>query len=44
MYFDIVIDFKEENPSKVRKGLIKELTNKFPNYKYIVVIDSDLSD
>ena len=44
VYFDIVIDFKEENPSKVRKGLIKELTNEFPNYKYIVVIDSDLSD
>ncbi len=44
VYFDIVIDFKEESPVKVRKSLTKDLSSKFPNYKYIVVVDSDLSD
>ncbi len=44
VYFDIVLDFSEDNPSKVRKSLMKELSSKFPNYKYIIVLDSDLSD
>ena len=44
IYFDIVVDFQEENPSKLRKQIIQELKDKYPNYKYIVVIDADLSD
>ena len=44
VYFDIVIDFEEDNPSKLRKEIIKKLKEKYPKYKYIVVIDADISD
>ena len=44
VYFDLVIDFNEENPTKLRKEIVRKLGKKYPKYKYIVVIDADLSD
>ena len=44
IYFDMVIDFEEESPTRLRKEIIKKLQNKYPKYKYIVVIDADISD
>lgn len=44
IYFDLVIDFEEENSTKLRQRIVRDLKEKYPKYKYIVVIDADLSD
>ena len=42
--FDLIFDFKEEHPEKIVKKIKKEIKNKFPDYKYSVIIDSDISE
>ena len=41
--FDIVVDFKADAES-VRNQVIASLSEKFPNYFFAVVLDSDFSD
>ena len=42
--FDILIDFDEENPEKLRDELIDKLKTLHPEYNYFVVIDNDFAD
>lgn len=42
--FDLIIDFKEENAKDVRDKVIKEISEKYPEYKYSAIIDKDFSD
>lgn len=42
--FDIIIDFSADNPSKIKAEVIDRIKEKYPEYKYYVVIDSDFSD
>ncbi len=42
--FDILIDFDEKNPEKLRDDLIDKLKTKHPEFNYYVVIDKDFSD
>ncbi|MBR1413895.1 MAG: cation transporter [Bacilli bacterium] len=44
VYFDIVMDFEEENPLIIRDEIINILQKKYPKYTYLGVIDADLSD
>ena len=42
--FDLIIDFKAENPEEIKQKVIKEIRNKYPKYKYFVILDNDYSD
>ena len=42
--FDILIDFDEKNPEKLRDELIDKLKTLHPEYNYFVVIDNDFAD
>jgi len=42
--FDLIFDYKEENPEKIVKKIKKEIKSKFPDYEYSVIIDNDVSE
>jgi len=42
--FDIIIDFSAKNPNKIKDDIIARIKEKYPEYKYYVVIDSDFTD
>ena len=44
VYFDLILDFKEENKEKVKNDIVQNIKEKFPKYNYNVIIDSDISD
>ena len=42
--FDLIFDYKEENPEKIVRKIKKEIKNKLPDYEYSVIIDNDISE
>lgn len=42
--FDIIIDFSADNPGKIKEEVMNRIKEKYPEYKYYVVIDSDFTD
>ena len=42
--FDIIIDFEDQKPKEIRDKIIAELQDKYPEYNYIGIIDTDISD
>ena len=42
--FDLVFEFECENPKEVIGSITKELKEKYPNYDYYVVQDTDFTD
>ena len=44
IYFDLIISFDEENPNSLKDEIVRKIKDKYPKYKYIVVIDADISD
>ena len=44
VYFDLIIDFEEENQEKVRDEIVQKLKEKYPDYKFIVILDADISE
>lgn len=44
VYFDLIIDFEVEDRLKLRDEIISRLKDKYPNYNYNVIIDSDVTD
>lgn len=44
VYFDLIFDFKAEDSEKIKNEIIDKLKDKYPNYKYNVIIDSDVTD
>ncbi len=42
--FDLIFDYKEENPEKIVRKIKKEIKSKFPDYEYSVIIDNDISE
>ena len=42
--FDIIIDFKEKDKEKVKQSVLEEIKEKYPEYNYFVILDSDYSD
>ena len=44
VFFDIVIDFNEKNKEHIKNEVIRKLKEKYGNYNYNVILDSDISD
>lgn len=42
--FDIIIDFEAKDPKDIKNKIKTEMKEKYPEYEYSVVIDSDFSD
>jgi hypothetical protein len=42
--FDVVVSFDVENPDGLRKKIIRNIKKEYPEYSYIVVIDTDVAD
>lgn len=41
--FDLIIDFKEEKPEKIKNEILEKIKEKFPKYKYCVILDTELN-
>lgn len=44
VYFDLIIDFEEENKEKIKEDIIKRIKSIYPEYNYNVIMDSDITD
>lgn len=44
VYFDLIMDFEEENKEKVLEEIIKKMKKKYKEYNFNVILDSDISD
>ena len=42
--FDMVISFDDKSPDDTKQNVIKDLSKIYPDYKYNVIIDNDMSD
>ncbi len=42
--FDLIIDFKAESKENIRDEVVKEIKEKYPEYNYYVILDTDISD
>ena len=42
--FDLIIDFKAESKERVKDEVVKEIKEKYPEYNYYVILDTDFSD
>lgn len=44
VYFDLILDFEEENKEKIKDEIVQKLKSKYEKYNYYVILDSDISD
>ena len=44
VYFDLIIDFEENNREQIKNEIVKKIKEKYPKYNYNVIIDSDITD
>ena len=44
VYFDVIIDFEADDKEKIKNEIVQKLKEKYPNYNYNVIIDSDITD
>ena len=44
IYFDLIVDFDAEDRGKIRDEIVSRLKDKYPNYHYNVILDSDVTD
>lgn len=44
IYFDLIIDFECANPENIKEDVIKSLKEKYSQFEYNVILDSDFSD
>ena len=42
--FDLIIDFKAESREGIKDEVVKEIKEKYPEYNYFVILDTDISD
>ena len=42
--FDIIIDFKDDNPDQTKNDLINEIKSLHPKYQYYAILDFDFAD
>ena len=42
--FDLIFDFEEKNPEKVRDDIISKIKEKYSKYDFMVILDRDFSD
>ena len=44
VYFDLIIDFKAENKTEIEAGVVRRMKERFGEYEFAAVLDSDVSD
>ena len=44
IFFDLIIDFKSDNPENIKNEIIKQIKEKYPKYDYDVILDLDVTD
>lgn len=44
VYFDLIIDFKEDNKEKVLEEIIQKIQKEYKDYHFNVILDTDFSD
>ena len=44
IYFDLIFEFECENSEEIKNDIIKKLEEKYSDYKFIVIVDDDISD
>ncbi len=44
IYFDLIIDFDSKDQEGIRNEIINKLEQKYPKYKFNVILDADFSD
>ena len=44
VYFDLIIDFEEDNREQIKNEIVEKLKQKHPKYNFNVIIDSDITD
>ncbi len=44
VYFDLIIDFKTENKEQLESEVIRRMKDRFVDYEFVAVLDSDVSD
>ena len=42
--FDLIIDFDEKEPTKIKDSVVEKIKEKYPEYDYSVIIDNNYSD
>lgn len=42
--FDLVFDFEEKEPLKIKDEIVSKIKEKYPDYNYMVILDNDFSD
>ena len=42
--FDLIIDFKAESKDNIKDEVLKEIKEKYSDYNYNVILDTDFSD
>ena len=42
--FDLIIDFKAEKPEEIKNDVVEQMKEKYPEYNYHVILDTDMSD
>ena len=44
VYFDLILDFEENNKEQILREIVTKLKEKYNNYNFNVILDSDISD
>lgn len=44
VFFDLIIDFDAEDKDKIQQEIIDRMKEKFPEYNYNIILDSDITD
>ena len=44
IFFDLIIDFSAENKEQIKDEIISKIKEKYPEYNYNVILDSDITD
>ena len=44
VFFDLIIDFDAEDKDKIQQEIIYKMKEKFPEYNYNIILDSDITD
>ena len=44
IFFDLIIDFKADNPKEIQQSVINKIKQKYPKYNYNVILDLDVTD
>ncbi len=44
IFFDLIIDFSAKNKEQMKEEIISKIKEKYPEYNYNVILDSDITD